>query len=121
MRSSIFGQAYRALRKRDPRIFRLSEHERAWKTRYVNLHATDAGGVYRDCIETICRELQSPWLPLLVACPNQRTALGMFLTLVFFNFVSRELSRVLRASFVATQRRTAAHVRIFGTTLRLGD
>jgi hypothetical protein len=42
--------------------------------------ATDAGGPYRDCLSTICNELQSPAnraiLPLLIPTPNAREGVG---------------------------------------------
>jgi len=58
------------------------------------MHATDAGGVYRDMLEIMCTEVQGqildislslsvvtlvfagPWLTLLTPCPNQRSAMG---------------------------------------------
>jgi len=40
------------------------------------MNAIDAGGPYRDSIETICRELQSPALPLFVRTPNGRMDAG---------------------------------------------
>jgi E3 ubiquitin-protein ligase HERC2 len=56
--------------------FRIAKNERCWEVNYVGMRATDAGGPYRDSVERICSELQSPALPLFIRCPNGRTDSG---------------------------------------------
>ncbi len=33
---------------------------------------TDAGGLFRDCISHACSDLQSPYVPLFIPCPNSK-------------------------------------------------
>jgi E3 ubiquitin-protein ligase HERC2 len=40
------------------------------------MFAEDAGGPYRECLFQMCRELQSPVLPLFLPCPNARDQVG---------------------------------------------
>jgi hypothetical protein len=37
--------------------------------------ATDSGGPYRECLSSMCAELQSNQLPLFIPCPNAQLAL----------------------------------------------
>src|SRR5690606_20077879 len=43
----------------NPSLFRLDQHQRAWKTVFYNEHSIDAGGPYRESIQWMCNELQS--------------------------------------------------------------
>jgi E3 ubiquitin-protein ligase HERC2 len=73
---SIFGQAFRQLNHRDPKMFRLEKSKCAWKTVFKGEFADDYGGPYRSSIEDMCKELQSNVLPLLIRCPNGRENIG---------------------------------------------
>jgi len=73
---ALFSQAFQAMNSKPPNIFRLARDERAWHVRYVGMRSADAGGPYRDSIETMCKELQSPVLPLFIQCPNARESMG---------------------------------------------
>jgi len=76
-RRTIFGQLYQQLKHRSiERVFKIGENHRAFKANYIGMNAIDAGGPYRDAIETMCRELESPALPLFVKTPNGRMDAG---------------------------------------------
>ena len=76
-RRTMFGQLYQQLKLRSPdRVFCLGRNHRAFKVNYIGVNAIDAGGPYRDAIETVCRELQSPALPLFIRTPNGRMDAG---------------------------------------------
>mmetsp|Transcript_40925 Transcript_40925/g.80309 ORF Transcript_40925/g.80309 Transcript_40925/m.80309 type:complete len:1149 (-) Transcript_40925:51-3497(-) len=73
---SLFSQAFRALDSASPTLFRIPQNARAWTTIMGGFAAIDAGGPYRDAIETMCKELQSPVLPLFTKSPNARGSIG---------------------------------------------
>lgn len=75
-RKSVFGQTFRQVNSVAPRLLRLRRDERAWKVVFVGEHSDDYGGPYRNCLDAICAELQSPMLPLFVPCPNQKSKIG---------------------------------------------
>jgi len=76
-RRTVFGQLYQQLKHRSvDRVFKIGPNHRAFKANYVGMNAIDAGGPYRDAIETLCREVQSPALPLFVRTPNGRMDAG---------------------------------------------
>lgn len=58
-------------------MFRIPAHERAFSVAVIGEYGIDAGGLYRACFETCCAEMESPALPLFVACPNAREGIGM--------------------------------------------
>jgi len=69
-RRTVFGQVYSQRAKLSPVHFRLVRSARAFTVNYVGMRATDAGGPYRDSIERMGSELQSPLLPLFIKAPN---------------------------------------------------
>lgn len=48
----------------------------AWVVEFEGEGAQDAGGPYRESLSSICDELQSSKLPLLIPCPNARDETG---------------------------------------------
>ena len=88
---TLFGQAYQQLylhRHReenkygdhdtDPTRFFVPTdgHTRPWKVVFKGLYADDYGGLYRDSLDRMCRELQSPALSLFIPTPNAREQIG---------------------------------------------
>lgn len=71
---SCFGQIYRALLEKPHREYRNSE--RIFTVEYRGEGATDAGGPYNEVISTMCEELQSKFLRLLIPTPNQAHNIG---------------------------------------------
>ena len=67
---AIFSQLFRQLRFEPATSFRMPVRKRAFKIILQGMHAQDAGGPYRDCINNACKELQSHVLPLFIKCPN---------------------------------------------------
>lgn len=49
--------------------------QQAFTVRLVGEGATDSGGPYRECLSSMCAELQSNQLPLFIPCPNAQLAL----------------------------------------------
>jgi len=77
----VFSQAFRRLHFMPPKLLRRTGQ--LWKvadTSPVNLtyglDSTDVGGPYRSSYSTMCRELQSPSLSLLIKSPNARMNVG---------------------------------------------
>lgn len=75
-RRTVFGQAYQQRHLIPAERLRLRKSARAFTANMVGFRSTDAGGPYRDVIEQMCRELQSPALPLFIVCPNGRSEMG---------------------------------------------
>lgn len=50
--------------------FKLRRNGQAFKVRVVGEGGHDVGGLYRDLVSSVCSELQSPLLPLLVQTPD---------------------------------------------------
>jgi len=86
---TLFGQAFQQLHlhrheeenkygdhDRDPTRLLVRWRQRAWRTVMRGLYADDYGGVYRDVLERMCVEVQSPLLPLFIPCPNAREQIG---------------------------------------------
>jgi hypothetical protein len=71
---SCLGQIYRATLEKPHREFRNSE--RIFTVEYRGEGATDAGGPYNEVISTMCEELQSKFLRLLISTPNQAHNIG---------------------------------------------
>lgn len=69
----IFTQAFHQLHSANPAQLRSTG--RAFTVRLVGEGATDSGGPYRECLSSMCAELQSNQLPLFIPCPNAQLAL----------------------------------------------
>jgi len=65
---SVFGQAFRQLHFIKPESLRLTGQ--TWRVTFEGEGGQDAGGLFRDSMSEICADLQSPWVPLFVPCPN---------------------------------------------------
>jgi len=75
-RRTLFGQCFQQLKNQDPDMFKVGVNVRAFQANYVGMGSIDAGGPYRDALENMCKELQSPALPLFMKCPNGRLEMG---------------------------------------------
>jgi len=86
---TLFGQAYQILHlhrhseenkygdhDRDPTRLLVRWRQKAWRTVLQGMYADDYGGVYRDALDRMCREVQSSVLPLFIPCPNAREQIG---------------------------------------------
>jgi hypothetical protein len=73
---SAFGQAFKQLHFQPPHFLRTLPGHRAFGVEYEGEGGTDAGGLFRDLLSHVCRELQSPSVPLLVPTPNARGQVG---------------------------------------------
>jgi len=60
----------------NPRVRILRSTERPFKVKYVKEEGEDAGGLYRDFVDSCGSELMSPQLPLFVPTPNQQSNSG---------------------------------------------
>ena len=49
---------------------------RTWSVTYQGEGGTDAGGLFRDSLSSMCHDLQSPWLQLLIPSCNAAMRLG---------------------------------------------
>ena len=67
---SVFGQAFRQLHFVKPDNLRIPGQ--TWRVTYEGEGGTDAGGLFRDSISHICSDLQSPYVPLFIPCPNAK-------------------------------------------------
>jgi len=72
--NSVFIQLYEQLKDVDSERFR--QEEQAWTVKFLNEGAEDAGGPYRESIALMCSDLQSPFLPLFIPCPNSKEGTG---------------------------------------------
>ena len=75
-RRTLFGQCFQQLKNKDASMFKVGTNVRAFRANYLGMGSIDAGGPYRDALENICKELQSPGLPLFMRCPNRRHNVG---------------------------------------------
>ena len=88
---SLFGQAFQQLylhhhdeadkygdHDTDPTRFFVApdSQQRPWKVVFKGLYADDYGGLYRDSLDRMCRELQSTALSLFIPTPNAREQIG---------------------------------------------
>ena len=88
---SLFGQAFQQLylhhhdeadkygdHDTDPTRFFVAadQQQRPWKVVFKGLYADDYGGLYRDSLDRMCRELQSAVLSLFIPTPNAREQIG---------------------------------------------
>ena len=88
---SLFGQAFQQLHLHhhdeadrygdhdtDPTRFFVApeSQQRPWKVVFKGLYADDYGGLYRDSLDRMCRELQSSVLSLFIPTPNAREQIG---------------------------------------------
>merc|ERR1712129_627971 len=72
----LFGQASVAITDGGGQTQILRSSERPFSVKYADEVGVDAGGLYRDFIDTCGAELMSPQLPLFVPTPNQQSNSG---------------------------------------------
>ena len=77
---SVFGQLWRQLRESGVEKFKKKPRpgKFPFKVKFRSEGGIDAGGLFRECIDHICEELQSSCLPLFIPTPNNKTAFGEF-------------------------------------------
>ncbi len=74
---TVFGQCFKALssKKYYPMMVNNST-DRAWNSKFIGEGSIDVGGPYRETFFEMCRELQSPCLPLLIKTSNHKNDFG---------------------------------------------
>lgn len=108
-RHTVLGQVFQQLKNQPVDIYCIPFKARCFEVRFTGLHATDAGGPYRDCLEKVVKDLSSPALRLFVPTPNARLKLGKLqdqaipnpaansvLQLSLYKFVGRLMGLALR-------------------------
>ena len=76
---SMFGQMWRQLKDNLKEFKKKAEEGQTEFPFHVSFRAEggiDAGGLFRDSIDSVCGELQSSILPLLIPSPNNKAAYG---------------------------------------------
>jgi len=76
---SLIGQFMVELRKHPgvtPQLFRRSWMSRCFRIRFKGEGGEDAGGLYREALDTVAQELHSKMVPLFVPCPNKSGDVG---------------------------------------------
>jgi len=78
LRRSLTGQFLNEIRRLSlgPKLFRRPWLTRAVKVQFKGEGGEDAGGLYREALEAVVRELTSRSLPLLLPCPNAVAEVG---------------------------------------------
>jgi len=56
--------------------YRVKQHQRVFKVSFVGEAGIDAGGLYRELITELCKELANPLLKVLTPCPNSNNNYG---------------------------------------------
>eukprot|EP01119_Soliformovum_irregulare_P023983 TRINITY_DN8500_c0_g1_i1.p1 TRINITY_DN8500_c0_g1~~TRINITY_DN8500_c0_g1_i1.p1 ORF type:complete len:1141 (-),score=425.00 TRINITY_DN8500_c0_g1_i1:16-3438(-) len=107
---SVFGQAFRQLHFCPPAALR--RRGQVWNVTYSGEGGTDAGGLFRDSVSHICSDLQSPYVPLFIPCPNSggfgdnaekfipRSGATSSLHLSMFSFVGKLMGIAIRAKHI---------------------
>jgi len=72
----FWGQIFSRLKNEPSTMFRIPFGQRAFRVNYSGMRSIDAGGPYRDCIEHMCRDVQSKSCGLFLPCPNSTAGLG---------------------------------------------
>ena len=76
-RVTMFGQLYQQTKSMDvSRMWKCAKNTRAFNVQFLGFHTADAGGPYRDALDKMVREVESPVLPLFVRCPNNKNKVG---------------------------------------------
>lgn len=77
---SVFGQIMQTIKKdfnSKGKCFQINKAESLiFKVTFKGEGGSDHGGLYRDCITSVCTELQSKLLPLLIPTPNNKSEHG---------------------------------------------
>jgi len=76
--NTIFGQVFQHIKKTGYSIFKIGKDTAPFNVDYFGEGSIDVGGPYRDCITSMCQELQSTALPLLIPSPNQKNDGGLY-------------------------------------------
>jgi len=113
---SVFCQVFNQMRQRQSKFFRLPPGERLMKIFSPGLGSDDAGGPYRDALEQMCSELESPTLELFELCANGVSKTGLNrdcyvpsklggedsrgLKLEMYEFIGKLMGAAIRSKFV---------------------
>ncbi len=106
----MFGQLYRQLHFVPPSHLRKTGQ--VWSVVFSGEGGQDAGGLFRDSISHACSDLQSPYVPLFIPCPNSRgfgdnqekwvpnPAASSSLQLSMYSFVGKLMGVAIRGKHV---------------------
>jgi len=77
-RRSLIGQFIAEFRKQSigPKLFRRPWQARCMKVQFKGEGGEDAGGLYREALDSVAQELHSRAVPLFVPCPNAAADVG---------------------------------------------
>eukprot|EP00929_Paragymnodinium_shiwhaense_P069095 TRINITY_DN34854_c0_g1_i2.p1 TRINITY_DN34854_c0_g1~~TRINITY_DN34854_c0_g1_i2.p1 ORF type:complete len:468 (-),score=107.55 TRINITY_DN34854_c0_g1_i2:72-1475(-) len=79
-RRSLTGQLLAEFRRQagsaGPKLFRRPWQARCFKVQFKGEGGEDAGGLYREALDSVAQELHSSSLPLFVPCPNALAEVG---------------------------------------------
>ena len=64
------------MRDQPSSVYQIKFGSRAFHVNTKGMASIDAGGPYRDVIETVCKDLMSPYCPLFVPTANAKARLG---------------------------------------------
>lgn len=64
--------------------------DRAFYARFMTEGSYDSGGPYRELFDSICTELMSPVLPVLIPSPNQTSEFGDLRNCWLLNYASED-------------------------------
>jgi hypothetical protein len=76
VRKSLFGQMVKQAYTNAHIQCRTTTNNRAFNVAYIGLHASDAGGPYREALNDVVKELQSNRLPFFLPVPNAKAGTG---------------------------------------------
>ena len=76
---TIYGQLWRILKDKVHEFRKNFRHDRyPFTVKFKGDGGVDVGGLFRECLDEICEELQSELLPLLIPTPNNKTGHGEY-------------------------------------------
>lgn len=76
---SMFGQMWRQMKEKATQFRKRPKQGKfPFKIKFRAEGGVDAGGLFRDAVDSICEELQTLSLPLLIPTPNNKTAYGEY-------------------------------------------
>ena len=71
-------------------LIRENPDDRAFYARFMSEGSYDSGGPYRELFDSICAELMSPVLPVLIPTPNQSSEFGDLRNCWMLNFACED-------------------------------
>jgi len=109
---TMFGQLWRSLRDKVLQFRKKQKKDKfPFKIKFKGEGGIDAGGLFRDCIDNICEELQSNMLPLLIPTPNNKNAYGEYREKWMLNPSAKQATHLEMLEFLGS---------MIGMSFRLG-